>query len=122
MVALSLVLFAVLFFTDWLLIPGQLFLWRILNGVSAAIVVLSLSVWHRKFSLKLFILGGKISYGIYMYHMIVVTGLVFVCQKLALQGYLVIWFMNVLSIVITYLVALLSFRFFEGFFLRRKKY
>lgn len=122
MVAFCLVLIALLFFTDWLLIPGQSIWWRLLNGVAAAIVMLFLSVWHRGSSLKLCILGGKISYGIYMYHMIVVTGLVFVCQKLALQGHWVIWFMNLLSIVITYLVALFSFRFFEGYFLRRKKY
>ncbi len=118
----SLIVFVLLFFTDWLMVPDDPFLWRLVNGVSAAIVVLSLSVWHRKFSLNLLILGGKISYGIYMYHMIVVTGLVFVCQKLALQGHMVIWLMNLLSIVMTYLVALFSFSFFEGRFLQMKKY
>lgn len=120
--AFSLVLFAVLFFTDWLMIPDNPFLWRLANGGAAAIVVLSLSVWHRKISLNLLILGGKISYGIYMYHMIVVTGLVFVFQKLALQVHLVIWFMNLLSIAMTYLFAIVSFRFFEGRFLQMKKY
>jgi peptidoglycan/LPS O-acetylase OafA/YrhL len=118
----SVALFLMLFCTDWLLIPDYPFLWRLVNGVSAAFVVLALAGWHKNCYTKLFMLGGKISYGIYMYHMIVITGLIFVFQQLPFQGYGVVLLINLLSIVITYLLAWFSFRFYESRFLKMKKY
>jgi peptidoglycan/LPS O-acetylase OafA/YrhL len=67
---------------------------------------------------------GKISYGIYMYHMIVITGVLFVVNKfklyLHLNHTLFIIMLNVLVISLTMLVAHLSFRYFETLFYKAK--
>ncbi|MFD2144546.1 acyltransferase family protein [Mucilaginibacter antarcticus] len=67
---------------------------------------------------------GKISYGVYVYHAIVFTGILFLVTKFKLYSYinptLFIVLLNLLVIVITMLVAHLSFKFFESKFYRRK--
>lgn len=119
---LSIVLFFLLFFTDLLLMPSYPFLWRLVNGLSASLFILILASWHRQCSPGWLVTGGKISYGIYMYHMIVITGLIFIFQRLSFQGTLVIVSINLLSIIFTYLLSLFSYRFFESRFLKMKKY
>jgi peptidoglycan/LPS O-acetylase OafA/YrhL len=118
----SLLLFSLLFFTDLLLIPSSPFLWRLLNGVAAAVMVLALSTIEKQCNIQWLVNGGKISYGIYMYHMIVITGLIFIFQKLSFHGFSVILAMNILSMVLTYMLALFSYRFYESRFLKMKKY
>lgn len=118
----SLLLFFMLFFTDILLVPGNPFLWRMLNGIAAGIMVLALSTAEKECSIQWLVLGGKISYGIYMYHMIIITGLVFIFQKLPIHGFSMILGMNILSMLLTYLLALLSYKFYESKFLKMKKY
>lgn len=122
LLAFSLLLFFMLFFTDMLLLPGNPFLWRMLNGIAAAVMVLALSTVEKKCSIQWLLLGGKISYGIYMYHMIVITGLVFIFQKLPIRGFSMILAINILCMVFTYLLALLSYRLYETKFLKMKKY
>ncbi|MFZ6024764.1 MAG: acyltransferase family protein [Bacteroidota bacterium] len=111
-----------LFFTDMLLMPDNPFLWRMLNGIAAAVMVLALSTAQKKCNIEWLVLGGKISYGIYMYHMIVITGLIFIFQKLPVHGFSVVLGVNILSMVFTYLLALLSYRLYESKFLKMKKY
>ncbi|SDM58713.1 Peptidoglycan/LPS O-acetylase OafA/YrhL, contains acyltransferase and SGNH-hydrolase domains [Catalinimonas alkaloidigena] len=68
---------------------------------------------------------GKISYGLYMYHAIVMNLMVFVFLKLTAQmvlpDALVIVAINVGVIGLTILVAHVSYRFYEGYFLRLKR-
>ncbi len=63
---------------------------------------------------------GKISYGIYMYHMIVITGLFFVADKLHLTDVLndvsFIVLFNLTSIIVTAIVSHLSYKYFEKLF------
>lgn len=59
----SLLLFFMLFFTDMLLMPDNPFLWRMLNGIAAAVMVLALSTAQKKCNIEWLVLGGKISYG-----------------------------------------------------------
>ncbi|WP_439516742.1 acyltransferase family protein [Sediminibacterium sp.] len=119
---IGLLLFGLLFFTDWLLIPDQFFLWRLVNGAAASIMILALATVSKSCKIQWLVLGGKISYGIYMYHMIIITGLVFVFQQLPFRTSVIILCLNFLSILCTYLLAWGSFRFFEARFLKMKKY
>lgn len=67
---------------------------------------------------------GKISYGVYMYHMIVVNVVLFLFTKLqgkvALPAVGVILAINVLTIGLTILMSHLSFKYYENFFLNLK--
>lgn len=100
---------------------------RLVFGITAAFVILVFSTSHIKISHPLIRLGGRISYGIYMYHMIVITGLVFFmktflndfAQKNPNQAIILL---NILSILGTYLAAYVSYITFEKYFLAKKPY
>lgn len=67
---------------------------------------------------------GKISYGIYMYHMIVINGVAFVAQKMLSQGTSTSVVLAVLwlgTLGITILTARLSYTYFEMPFLSLKQ-
>jgi len=68
---------------------------------------------------------GKISYGIYMYHMIVLNLVLFIFLKIqnsiSLNNWVIILLINISSILGTILISHLSFRYFESFFLPLKK-
>lgn len=68
---------------------------------------------------------GKISYGIYMYHMIILNLVLFIFLKIqnsiSLNNWVVILLINISSILGTILISHLSFRYFESFFLTLKK-
>lgn len=67
---------------------------------------------------------GKISYGVYMYHMIVVNVVLFAFMKLqnkiALPAVVVILIINLVTIGLTILMAHVSFKYYENFFLTLK--
>jgi peptidoglycan/LPS O-acetylase OafA/YrhL len=65
---------------------------------------------------------GAWSYGIYMYHSIVVYALVIISMKLSLDGLALNLFLYSFSIIITMVVAYLSFTYFEYWFLKKKEY
>ncbi len=68
---------------------------------------------------------GQISYGIYMYHMIVVNFVLFVFMKVQERMYLneltTILLINFFCILITIVASHLSFKYFEAYFLGLKK-
>lgn len=68
---------------------------------------------------------GKISFGIYMYHMIVVTFVLFIFMEISkfisMNEIIVILLINILSILGTVLISHLSFKYFESYFLNQKK-
>ena len=63
---------------------------------------------------------GKISYGVYMYHMIVITALFFIADKLHVKEFLndfsFIFLFNVIAITSTLVVSHLSYKYFEKLF------
>lgn len=66
---------------------------------------------------------GKFSYGIYMYHMIVINGVLFAGSKLLDYGYsptLIFAFNWIATISLTILIAYLSYTYFEMPFLKLK--
>lgn len=100
---------------------------RLVMGMIAAFAILSFCASPIKIASPLLITGGRISYGIYMYHMIVITGIVYIThtlfQKQAVDYPVsTILMINVSAVVFTYLAALLSYQTFEKFFLKKKSY
>lgn len=74
---------------------------------------------------KMLIYLGKISYGIYMYHVIVIQFVAFIVLKTQLLSYmtntLLIVTYNSMVIAVTVLVSHLSYRYFETYFIKAKK-
>ncbi len=68
---------------------------------------------------------GQISYGIYMYHMIVVTFVLFVFLRIqnivSLKDWQTIVLINISSVLLTILISHISFRYFESHFLNLKE-
>lgn len=60
---------------------------------------------------------GKISYGLYMYHEICITISITIAMAL---GFASNWLIYPLTILFTILLASLSYKYFESFFLRLK--
>ncbi len=73
---------------------------------------------------KIFIYLGKISYGIYMFHAIImqVVGLIYLKMiiKLNLPNYISILVFNFSVIIITIITAHLSYKYYESYFLKLK--
>lgn len=69
---------------------------------------------------------GKISYGIYMYHSIVIQliGLIYlkVYSKLGISDSIIIFFYNIIVISITILISHFSYKYYESYFTKLKKY
>jgi peptidoglycan/LPS O-acetylase OafA/YrhL len=88
-------------------------------------IVLNLA-YDRKINIKNVIVNyiGKISYGIYMYHMIIVNLVLFIALKFKFAnqfGYtFTIIMINILSILGTILFSHLSFKYIEKYFIKLK--
>lgn len=93
-------------------------LYHLFNIILSALLITSIS-YFPLFEIKNNLINylGKISYGIYMYHMIVVTGILFVFKKFTMATYLnqtfTIVILNFLIILFTILIAHLSYKFYE---------
>lgn len=61
---------------------------------------------------------GKISYGLYLYHMIAIVFTVKLCLAFEIYSS---WFIYPLSILMSILISSISFKYFEGYFLVLKK-
>lgn len=123
----ALLLFAACFCTDLLIPDTPVYFWRFINGLCAAFVILVLSVYPKSCHTRWLVTGGRISYGIYMYHMIVITFAVFLAKKLeyvwsGVPSYLFVILFNAGIIFVTYVVAYFSYRYIESWFLRKKRY
>ena len=113
------------FATDFFSFPTNNLLYHLFN-VTVSSIFISIISDYPIFAIKSKILNhlGKISYGIYMYHMIVITGLLFVVSKLKIYTHLnsviFIVMLNVVAVAITALIASLSYRYFETIFYKKK--
>ena len=92
--------------------------------IAVAFALLLISVIHQPNKLLEFIFAnklsrylGKISYGLYIYHIISIYGAGRICDKLGIAAQLhQLW----LSLFLTVILSVLSYEFFEKFFLRYK--
>jgi len=67
---------------------------------------------------------GNISYGIYMYHTVCIAVVLTILQKLGLDKGNLLLFNSIMyasSVILTIVVAGLSYRYFESFFLKQKE-
>jgi peptidoglycan/LPS O-acetylase OafA/YrhL len=75
---------------------------------------------------KLLIYLGKISYGIYMYHSIVIQliGLIYlkVFSKFYFDKSIVVVLYNFIVIIVTILISHLSYKYYELYFIKKKKH
>lgn len=99
----------------------------ILQSVLFLIVIINVSCNSNsvlKLENKAFVFLGNISYGIYMYHMVVIVGVILLLDKLGIgvdNSLTSQTAMYSLSIGLTILIAWLSYRYFETFFIKLKK-
>lgn len=92
---------------------------------SLAFLIIIINVSTNKNSIinldnKVFNYLGKISYGIYMYHMMIIPIVVVLLGKLSFEYYLFNLFVYLLSVGITIIIASLSYELFESKFISLK--
>lgn len=117
-------LFGLSFFSNFFMqIPS--FIVHLLNLIISSLFI-AIIAYYPTFILKNNFLNylGKISYGIYMYHMIVVTGVLFILKKvnctIIFNNAITIIIINLLILAVTAFVAHLSYQYFEKRFYRIK--
>ncbi|WP_430813447.1 acyltransferase family protein [Carboxylicivirga sp. RSCT41] len=118
-------LFVLYFITDWFKFSNE-FASEILQLLLFTILITNLVIDEYKGDKNSFMRYlGTISYGIYMYHMIVLNLVLFITLKLQdifnLSSIAIILFVNLTCIFGTILLAHVSYRYFESYFLRLKQ-
>ncbi|MBN8693911.1 MAG: acyltransferase [Bacteroidetes bacterium] len=99
----------------------------ILQSVLFLIVIINVSSNPNtilKLENKMFVFLGNISYGIYMYHMIMIVAVMLLMEKLGIavdNSLLSQFLIYSLSVGLTILVSWLSYRYFETYFIKLKK-
>lgn len=112
------------FATNWIQFTNG-FLYHCMNMLLSG-CLLTLIADYPVFTIKSRLLTylGKISYGIYMYHMIVLTGLLFLVSRFGLWHYMpdsiFIVLLNIILIVLTCLIAHFSYQYFERIFYQER--
>ena len=118
------ILFGLSFFTNWFVFNNQ-FLYHTFNLVISGLLITLISDY------PIFIVEnkvidylGKISYGVYVYHAIVITGALFLVNKFkpynSINHAVFIVLLNLIIISLSLLVAHISFKYFESRFYKSK--
>lgn len=99
----------------------------ILQSVFFLMIILNVSGNDNSFiraENKLLVFLGNISYGIYMYHMIVIAAVILIMNKAGIEisnQFIPQLIIYAFSILLTILVSWLSYTYFESYFIRLKK-
>ena len=122
--ALIYLLFIISFTTD-LFENKNIFIYHVFNMIVSGLFISLISDYPIFIIKNTFIdYLGKISYGVYVYHAVVFTVILFLVTKFKpytyLNNTLFIVLLNLLIVTVTIWVAHLSFRFFESKFYRNK--
>jgi len=118
-------LFILSFFTDWFHFENNI-AFHVFNLIVSGLTI-SLASDYPIYIIRSKVLDhlGKISYGIYMLHMVVITGLLFVIGKLRPYDYMnsavFIVILNIVALLLTIGVAHVSYEYFESRFYKEKK-
>jgi len=119
------VLFILLFFTRLVYIANDI-LYYLITSIITALFICSMADFPI-FIIKNRLLNylGEISYGIYMYHMICITGILYIFSRFQIDNlfnnpYLVIFSIPIIVIGLTILIAHLSFKYVESYFIGLK--
>ncbi|WP_044404257.1 acyltransferase [Lacinutrix sp. Hel_I_90] len=113
------------FFTDWLKCDSRI-LYNLITAILFSLFIHAISSHPKGFKVRNKLLNylGSISYGIYMYHVIVLNAMVFLFLQLnkivVFNDVLTIVLLNVMTLVFTILLAHVSYKYFETYFLKLK--
>jgi len=115
----------VLFFTTYSIEFESLWMNNLMISLLFSLTIHVLSCNHQNIIIKNKILNyfGSISYGIYMYHVIALNAIVFIFFKLDFNffnDFMTTTLINIMTFVFSILMAHLSFKYFETFFLKLK--
>ena len=119
LISLFIIYFSTNFFIDFLSSAN----YNLVSMVLFSMVIGSLSC-NSYFLLNNYLITylGKISYGIYIFHPIVIqfTGLIYIklFLKTEIDSFLIILFYNISVIALTVLISYLSYNYFETFFIK----
>lgn len=113
------------FITNWLK-PDSRMLYNLITAILFSLFILTISSQSKKNIIKnkLFNYLGTISYGIYMYHAIVLNVMVFLFlqlkKRIVINEVFTIVLLNIMTLFFTILVAHISYKYFETYFLKLK--
>jgi len=113
------------FLTDWLKVDSRL-IYNLSTVILFSLFIHAISCNPKLYQIKNKTLNylGSISYGIYMYHAIVLNAVVFLFlqlkERIAINDAITIILINVLTIILTIIVAHFSYKYFETYFLKLK--
>lgn len=116
---------SILAFIGFFLVPIQFIGYTVVQGVVLLVLILNLSLRPRiaiHLDKPVFDLLGNLSFGMYAYHTLVIALVIFVLNTLLFPinssyNYL----LGIASVGLTMIVSLLSYRYFESYFLTLKK-
>jgi peptidoglycan/LPS O-acetylase OafA/YrhL len=117
---LLLVLFTLDFCTNWLIFNNK-FTFHLTHILITAGVIYAVA-FNPIFEIKNKLLNylGKISFGIYMYHMIIITPLLMAIKMINLENHFPVFWLHSLiyltAVTLTFLLAHLSYKYFESKF------
>ncbi|MFI1770929.1 acyltransferase family protein [Thalassobellus citreus] len=121
-IVISLITF--LFFTTNLFLFKSSFLYNLFICALFSLFIFSISTGPIDIKNKTLNYLGKISYGIYMYHAIVLNFVVFIFLKIqktnTLSDLSIIILINISTICLTILTSHFSYKYFESYFLKLK--
>jgi len=116
----------VLFFTTNLFKFESLLVSNLITCLLFSLFIYTISYANLDFVVKnkLFNYLGKISYGIYMYHVIALNTIVFIFLKFditSIPNIITILLINILTIILTVIISHFSYQYFEKYFLNLKE-
>ncbi|MEZ4796170.1 MAG: acyltransferase [Flavobacteriaceae bacterium] len=126
-IPLLIVIATIFYFTTDLFQFETRWLHNLVTSVLFSLLVHTLAYNNFGFELKNKIINyfGKISYGIYMFHAIALNLVVFIFLKVKfvsnLNEFAIVLLINILTFAITILLAHISYKYFESYFLKLKQ-
>jgi len=126
LISLVIVVLLIIFFnTNWLVFDSR-WVSDLITCILFPLFILTISENNFGFEIKNRSINylGKISYGIYMYHAIVLNAVVFLFLKLKSYDFfnsqITILLINIFTFALTILIAHISYKYFEMYFLKLK--
>lgn len=120
-----LIFFVLLFFTNALVIQNDI-LYYLATALASSLIICSIADFPMaEIKNKTLNYLGEISYGLYMYHMICITGTLYLFNHFQLAGKIEYYALSVILIIIaviasTVTLAHFSYRYIESYFIKKK--
>jgi peptidoglycan/LPS O-acetylase OafA/YrhL len=124
--SIFIVLCTILYFTTNVFDFDSLFISNLVTCLLFSLFIYTISFANHNFEInnKLLNYLGKISYGIYMYHVIALNIVVFIFLKFDvanIPSIITILLINLLTIILTLIISHFSYQYFEKYFLNLKE-